>query len=312
MNWAKIRSAFQSYDVVLTPDEDTSEWWAGAPSVVRDDYGAFWLAARMREGNSPRGQRGYEIRVLRSEDGVNFVHVSSILREEVPIVGFERPCLVINPDTGMFRLYACGPWGEEDNRVWSILVFDEVEDLTNIDPSSCRPVLQPAPEAQLPRHNDVAGYKDPFICYVDGHYHLFTIGYARVERCYHFTSLDGIRWEPIEITPAFDMGGWHNFFTRPACILPAGIGYFLIYEGSHSSWYDPVYNIATGVAYTADLTNFIDLTPNEPLLKSTTPGDYATWRYSHWLRVGDEVWAYAEVARPNNTNEIRRFRISAI
>ena len=42
-----------------------------------------------------------------------------------------------------------------------------------------------------------------------------------------------------------------------------------------------------------------------PLLKSTTPGDYHTWRYSHWLPVGDQVHVYFEAARPNNSNEIR-------
>ena len=50
-----------------------------------------------------------------------------------------------------------------------------------------------------------------------------------------------------------------------------------------------------------------DLTPTAPLLQSTTPGDYHTWRYSNWLTVGDEMHVYAEVARPNNSNEIRRF-----
>ena len=35
------------------------------------------------------------------------------------------------------------------------------------------------------------------------------------------------------------------------------------------------------------------------------PGDYHTWRYSHWLPVDDKVFVYFESARPNNTNEIR-------
>ncbi len=309
MDWTQIRSAFEEYDVVLVPDEDTPEWWAGAPSVVQDDYGAFWLAARMREGNSPRGQRGYEIRILRSENGADFVHVNSIRREDVPIIGFERPSLIIEPETKSFRLYGCGPWGDEENHPWCILKFDDIEDPTNLDPKSCRPVLQPSPKARQLRRNDVVGYKDPFVFFTDGNYHLFTIGYSRMERCYHFMSKDGICWEPVGNVPAFDVGGWHSFFTRPASVLPVGIGYFFIYEGSHPTWYDPVYNIATGLAYTPDLLTFVDLTPDEPLLRSTTPGDYFTWRYSHWLRVEDEIWAYAEVACPNNTNEIRRFRL---
>lgn len=40
-------------------------------------------------------------------------------------------------------------------------------------------------------------------------------------------------------------------------------------------------------------------------------GEYFhTWRYSHWLWVGNELWAYAEVAKPNETNEIRLCRLS--
>ena len=312
MDWTSIRSAFETYDVILEPDENIPEWWAGAPSVVRDASGAFWLAARMREGNSPRGRRGYEVRILRSEDGVHFAHVNSIIREDVPIAGFERPAILIDPQTGLFRLYGCGPWGSGEHTRWCILKFDDVTDPTKFDPRTCQPVLEPSPLADQPRRNDVAGYKDPFIFHDGKVYHLFTIGYARMERCYHFTSEDGILWEPVGNGPAFDVAGWHNFFTRPACILPAGLGYFLIYEGSHSTWYDPVYNIATGLAYTADLRSFVDLTPDAPLLRSTTPGDYFTWRYSHWLWVGREIWAYAEVARPNNTNEIRRFRFSTL
>jgi hypothetical protein len=52
------------------------------------------------------------------------------------------------------------------------------------------------------------------------------------------------------------------------------------------------------------------LTPDSPLLVSTTPGKlFRTWRYSHWMLVDRELWVYAEVARPNQTNEIRLFRL---
>ena len=39
----------------------------------------------------------------------------------------------------------------------------------------------------------------------------------------------------------------------------------------------------------------------------STPGDYHTWRYSHWLSVEDQIYVYAEVACPNGTNEVRLF-----
>jgi len=91
-------------------------------------------------------------------------------------------------------------------------------------------------------------------------------------------------------------------------VVPAGIGWVFFYEGSNSAWPDPVYNVLTGVAFTFDLVTYVDLTPTRPLLASPTPGVFHTFRYSSWVRVDHELWAYAEVACPDGTHEIRRFR----
>jgi len=125
MNLNALRALFDDYHVVLEPDRDVPEWWAGAPSVCRDANGAFWMACRMREGDSPRGLRGYEIRILRSENGTSFEHVHSIPREQVPIPGFERPAILCSRDTGSFSLFGCGPW---DGGPWSILRFDDASE----------------------------------------------------------------------------------------------------------------------------------------------------------------------------------------
>ncbi len=308
MDLDALRAKFAEYHVVLEPDENTPEWWAGGPSVCRDDDGVFWLACRMREGNSPRGKRGYEIRILRSEDGMNFERVHSIPREEVPIAVFERPAIIHNHDAGSFSLYGCGPF---DDGPWSILRFDDADSPTEFVPATCRPVIVPEPALADTRASTVGGYKDPFIFVENGVYHCFTIGSERVERTYHFTSHDGDHWRQVGGGPVFDAGGWHTFFTRPASVVPLGVGYLYVYEGSMTQWYDPVYNIATGLAWTPDLIQFVDLTPDEPLLVSTTPGEYITWRYSHWMWVDEELFVYAEVARPNNTNEIRMWRLPA-
>ena len=92
-----VAAHFKNYDVIVSPDKDAPEWWAGAPSVVRDKEGVFWMACRMRTADAPRGLRGYEIRILRSDDGIKFTKVHSILREAVPIPGFERPALLLDP-----------------------------------------------------------------------------------------------------------------------------------------------------------------------------------------------------------------------
>jgi len=65
--YGDLTKKLDSYDVILAPDTIAPGWWAGAPSVVQDKNGSFWLACRMRTAEGPRGLRGYEIRILRSE-----------------------------------------------------------------------------------------------------------------------------------------------------------------------------------------------------------------------------------------------------
>ena len=295
----RIASAMSRYQVILEPDEDIPEWWAGAPSVVRADDGTFYLAARMREGRSPRGKRGYEIRILRSDDGRHFEPINHIRREDAGVPVFERPSLLRDPKTGKFKLYGCS--GLE--RGWAILRFDDVD-----DPAACRAnTVRPVLRATYPNDGfaHVTGYKDPFILWAEDRWSMFVIGTDRVERILHFTSQDGEDWVAASPQPVMENAGWHNFYTRPASVLPMDAGYLFVYEGSNLRWRDPVYNIATGLAYSPDLARVIDLTPDAPLLKSTTPGHYFTWRYSHWMSVGEQIYVYFEAARPNTTNEIR-------
>lgn len=286
------------YRVVLEPDENTPEWWAGAPSVLRTDDGTFYLAARMREGNSPRGKRGYEMRILRSADGFRFEPVAHITREAAGVPGFERPALVQDPNTGRFKLYGCSGL----DGAWSILQWDDADSPDAFDPATARTII--APEPQDERSGGAYGYKDPFIFWDGQRWQMFVIGFDRVERIHHFVSDDGTTWER-GLSRVLENAGWHSCYTRPACVAPLQVGFLLVYEGSHENWYDPAYNIATGLAYSLDGVHFTDLTPDAPLLESTTPGVYHTWRYSHWLCVQESMYVYFEACRPNNTNEIR-------
>lgn len=303
-----VAEKLQDYEVILRPDQDAPEWWAGAPSVVVDDNGVFWLACRMRTAESERGLRGYEIRILRSEDGVHFEAVRSIRREEVPIPGFERPALLRDPNTGLFKLYVCGPWQEGP---WGIVKFDDASTPEAFDVSTARLVIAP-PEKAYERDVSVVEYKDPVIVFAEGKYHGYVIGYMRRnERIYHFASEDGETWTPVgnPYESVLPLQGWHDFFVRPSSVLPLGIGYLFVYEGSKTSWYDPVYNVVTGLAFTFDLHHMVDITPDAPLLVSSTPSDtFATFRYSSWLIHDGQLWIYAEVTAPNNTHEIRLFR----
>lgn len=306
--YGNVPAQFSKYEVILRPDEAKPEWWAGAPSVARDVAGAFWMACRMRRADAPRGLRGYEIRILRSEDGVKFEKALSIPREAVPIPGFERPALLRDPVSGKFKLYACGPWQEGP---WCIVKFDDVDQPDQFDPATARPVIVP-PARSYDRDVAPVEFKDPVVVHAEGRFHAFVTGYVRQnERIFHFESDDGERWSAVgnALEPRMDLSGWHDFFVRPAGVLPVGVGYLFVYEGSDTAWHDPVYNIGTGLAYTFDLHNLQDLTPDAPLLLSSTPNEhFATFRYSHWMWVGEELWVYAEVACPDETHEIRLYR----
>ena len=197
-----IVEAMSDYSVVLVPDENTPEWWAGAPSVCRGADGTFYLAARMREGRSPRGRRGYEIRLLKSGDGRRFEPIRRIPREAAGVPGFERPALVRDPKTGTFKLYGCA--GLEDG--WAVLKFDDVEDPAAFEPASVRPVLRAEYTANGFTH--VQGYKDPVLFWDGDRWRLFVIGYDCVERIHHFSSLDGEAWEPAVDKSEGEWRGW--------------------------------------------------------------------------------------------------------
>lgn len=315
--WAgTIPARFSCWDVVAVPDRDEAEWWAGAPSVARDADGTFWMAARMRTAEAPLGLRGYEIRIYRSDDGVQFVKAHAIKREDVPIPGFERPALLRDPQTGRFKLYGCGPL----DGPWCIFKFDDADRPDHFVASTAKKVIAPLPGAGA-RDRPVGqyergahtpqGYKDPFVCYAEGAYHCFVIGSLRSERLFHFCSEDGETWMPVGSRSKSIMGlaGWHTFAVRPASVVPLGVGYLFVYEGSDTRWDDASYNIATGLGFTFDLQHIADLTPDRPLLVSPTPGRLHTWRYSHWMWVEDELWVYAEVEKANGAHEIRLFRL---
>ncbi len=299
-----IVDALADFKTIVEPEKNEENWWAGAPSVAFDaENHEFWLAVRMRTGEGNRGSRGYEIRILKSKNGFDFSLVKKIHRTDMECQVFERPSLVIQPD-GKFCLYGCTSF----LGAWAIWKLDPVEDPQDFDPKSMEVIHHPqmsnGPEASL------KGYKDPFIIYYRDKWHMTVNAEAHksAARPYHFISDDGVTWKPwlgdiVNAKPAmfFEATGWHNWVTRPACLIPMKVGMLLIYEGAHLNWHDPVYNLATGMAYSPDLTHWHDLTPDGPLLKSTTPGDFHTWRYSHWIPVEGEMYVYWEGARPNNT-----------
>ena len=294
-----ITVALTDYVVVLHPDKVKAHWCAGSPSVVINEKNEFIMAARMREADSKPGKRGYEIRLLKSNDGIHFIPIVHLLREDLKVAGFGRPALLRDPKSGKYKLYCCS----KSRAGWHIYKFSDVDDPAHFDPQTIKPVLRT--DRIYSDHIEVLGYKDPVIFWHRDRWHMYVCGIDRIERLHHFKSFDGEIWEHVEPLIFIDNSGWHNFSTRASCVVPLPVGFLIVYDGSHHTWNDPYNNIATGLAFSPDLMQTTDLTPGYPLLQSTTPGEYFTWRYSDWKIFNNQLYVYFEAALPYNANEIR-------
>ena len=251
---------------VLKPDKDEAEWWAGAPSVVRDRT-TYFDGLPDAHGRGRAWVARHEVRVLRSADGEHSRRRrrSSARRPD----SCPSARALIDPATGKFKLHARGPWKKGRGRSLSSHTASPAE----FAASTAKPVIVPR-EKTYERDQPPVEYKDPVIIHADGKYHCYVIGYVRKnERIFHFASNDGETWEPVgnPYEPIMALSGWHDFFVRPASVVPTGAGYLFIYEGSKTSWHDPVHHVATRIAYTFDLRRIIDLTPDAPLAVSATP-----------------------------------------
>jgi len=282
------------YYRIASPPKPVEWYWVGAPSVILDENsGEYWLAYRVRN----REKRGYEVHLVKSSNGVTFKTVKIFRKEEAGLISLERPALLKDPWSGKFRIYLSG--NTKDG--WSIYRLDEVEDPVDFDISTIKVALTPSGHASEDRT-----VKDPYIFVLGRIYIMLYIGSGRMHEQVHLAfSSDGINWKKYEGNPVFKLGGWHNFSTRPMCVMPTNHGFYLYYGGSNAQWYEPVFNIQLGLAFTFDFQRFFDATPDSPLLQSPTSGKYGTLRYMDFILHEDKVFFYYEAARKDDANELR-------
>jgi hypothetical protein len=294
---------------------------AGAPSAMYDSAaGEFWLTYRAA-GDGPRI---CELHIARSKDGKAFTDVKSW------DITCERSCLMKDPRTGKFKLYLCttqnfglggrkleppapvGRGGGGGDGWWVIMKLDDVDHPKDFNLETARIVLQPSTAGI-----DWFYVKDPYVVAVGNRFYMYYIGRGKYEQCCLATSLDGEKWERHTANPVLGQGGWHDFYARPACIVPAGNQYLFFYEGSNREWVAPVYSIATGLAITSDLEHITDMTPDAPVLKSPTPGPTPwggginfTLRYMDAVLLENRILFYYEAASAEGCNELRMTEVS--
>lgn len=297
-----------NYKTIVKSKKSRENYWVGAPSVVKDFGKNIWLTYRVRE---PK-ERGTEVRICKSKDGYHFETVKVIKKEEVNAKSLERSSLIQDPRSGMFKLFLSPDpnYDVADPQAlgWHIVKLEDVSHPQEFDPESAKVVISPSGVG-----TESGPVKDPYVINIGWKYYMFyTAKDGGGEQAHLATSIDGDNWsKKVDLNPVISRGGWHNFHTRAACVLPVNNGLVIYYEGTNRQWYQPMYNVLTGVATSLDLKEFTDVTPDEPLLSSPTKSSdklthgYQTLRYMDYVQLKNKLLFYYEAACEDGSFELR-------
>ena len=295
---------------VREPPGQGEGYWAGAPSVIRDRDGRFWLSYRLRR---PRDQgRGYESRIATSDDGVHFTDAWAVRREELGSASIERCCL-LEAGPGDFRLYLS--YVDPADQRWRIdLVTAAAPDRFTV-----------AERAAVLTAADIGGeaVKDPYVLRVGPGFWLFAsyapppaapaadlhagadafvTGLVRSHTGLA-TSADGRRfaWQGDVLSPA--AAGWDQLCSRLASVVWVPPVFVAFWDGSATVAEN--FEQRTGLAVTCDLVHFTKF-PGPSLV---SPNGSGSLRYLDALPVGDEFFCYYEYAGPDGSHELRLSRL---
>jgi len=274
--------------VVPAPDLGPGNW-AGAASATLVD-GVFWLAYRVRRPLD--AGRGVSVVVARSLDGVHFLPVAEVWRDDFGAASFERPVLLARPDGG-WRLYlSCAT---PDSKHWWIecLDADRPEDLA----TGHRHMVLPGSAAWAVKdpvitHDVIHGWQMWVCCHPlgqPGHEDRMTTAYA--------TSADGLTW--VEHGPVLvgTPGGWDARGARVTAVL-ADQPLTVLYDGRDSAaanWFEQ-----TGLATMVDG----QLTPlDKPVAWS--PHSDGAFRYVCRVALPEGgARFYFEAAQPDGSHDL--------
>ncbi len=312
-NWIGVVPLFspEQGKTIISPPGEGPGYWAGAPSIFYDN-GIFYLNYRLRK---PRGEgRGYESRLAKSENGINFETIWSVKREELNTESIERATLIKGIDE-KYRLYIS--FVDPEDQKWRIDLI-EAEEVKDLDVSKRKKVFTPSCIG-------AEGVKDPYVLIVGRKYYMF-ISYAptlnnissEIREKMHSTSdvyntgitksctglatsLDGkkFRWIGDILSPGNT--GWDKYCRRITTIIYNSPVFTAIYDGIPSV--EDNYEEKTGIATSFDLVNFEPVTVDEPILIS--PNSSGSLRYIDAVNFEREIWYYYEYARADGSHELR-------
>ena len=305
-------------NLVRGPLHGEPGYWAGAPGAVYDPGGdRFLLLYRVRRPRGVVPDRGAEIRILTSRDGLTFDgELYCLEKRALGSPSIERCALVqVEPDRWVLFVSYVDP---TDHR-WRIDRL-EASRPDAFNPQQRQPVL-------LPGRLGVEGVKDPFVFRVGGLWHMivsFATATAPADPAQlHGTadayntglirsatglavSSDALHWEWVGEVFGPRRTGWDRYCSRISTVWRQDGLWYAFYDGSASV--EENYEERLGLAFSADLRRFERLTPNGPLL--TAPYGSGSVRYADVLDApGRGRFVYYEVVRPDGAHELRAQRL---
>lgn len=293
---------FGAAKTLLEPAGSGEGNWMGAPCLHRHE-GTTYLAVRERDPE----YRGHTMTIYEYSSGSTPEPILEITADDLDVVSIERPALVTHPRTGDIQLYLPVDRGGND---WTIRKLADVSSVKAFDPTTAHDVLRPRAGT-----GDAASVKDPYIVTVGGRYYMFYAGSDGVsEQAYLATSVDGETWDRPTEDPVLPRAYWHDHHTRVSTVIPAPDAptWLVFYDGSGVADTGKTWNLRTGGAVSPDLERVVDTTPDGPLYAAPTAdaatgvSTFATCRYLDILPREDEWELFAEVARPDESFELRQ------
>jgi len=304
---------------VAKPVSKGNGYWAGAPSIFYDDEDkVFYLYYRLRrprlvEDGKEVG-RGYECRIARSKDGINFELIWSANKSYFGGISLEKASITKTLE-GRYRLYTSYV-DPKDNR-WRIDMI-EAKRIEELDPDKKIKIFT-ASDLQI------EGIKDPEVLMIGGLYYMF-VSYAPtpqnitpdLKEKMHETadvyntgmtkSHSGLaisynridfRWLGDVLSPSVD--GWDSYSSRITTIIYSPPVFYAFYDGSRDV--SDNYEEKLGIAISLDLLHFEKVSISSPVILS--PYSSGSIRYVNAVSVSDKIYYYYEMALEDDSHELR-------
>ncbi len=302
--------------VVIAPTGEGQGYWVGAPSVTTNPLdGSIYLVYRVRRPRGIDPDRGAEIHIAQSQDGVSFRTIWTGHKAALNTTSIER-CALAALEDGSWVLFpsyvdpADGRW-----RTDRVAAANPAE----FDFSEVKPILTAA-------QTQTEGVKDPFVFRVAGQWHML-VSYATQEQDASAVAMHGTndayntgliksrtglatseyglewQWEGEIFGPSDD--GWDCYCSRIGTVWREDGIWLGLYDGSASVAEN--YEERVGLAYSFDLRAWHRVTRSGPLMHQ--PHASGALRYFDVLDVGHRRLVYYETARPDGSHDLRVFEM---